>query len=98
MSAAPRFDLIRFEVIKSGLLEAAEEMAVTLRRSAYSTNIKTRADFSCAVFDHRLQVVAQAFTQAVHLGSMVEQVPRAPGIRVGQARPGGRDYNQLSLS
>ncbi len=77
MNAGPKNDPIRFEVIKSALLEAAEEMAVALRRSAYSTNIKTRADFSCAVFDHRLQVVAQAFTQPVHLGSMVEQVPRA---------------------
>jgi N-methylhydantoinase B len=77
MNAPAQIDPIRFEVIKSGLLEAGEEMAVTLRRSAYSTNIKTRADFSCAVFDFRLQVVAQAFTQPVHLGSMVEQVPRA---------------------
>src|SRR5687767_14991360 len=61
MSAAAQFDLIRFEVIKSALLEAAEEMALTLRRSAYSTNIKTRADFSCAIFDHRLHVVSVPF-------------------------------------
>jgi N-methylhydantoinase B len=77
MQAPAAIDPIRFEVIKNALLEAGEKMAVTLRRSAYSTNIKTRADFSCAVFDFRLQVVAQAFTQPVHLGSMVEQVPRA---------------------
>jgi N-methylhydantoinase B len=72
-----QLDPILFEVIRNTLLEAAEEMAVTLRRSAYSTNIKTRADFSCAVFDRSLRVVAQAFTQPVHLGSMVELVPRA---------------------
>ena len=53
-------------------LQATEEMAVTLRRSAYSTNIKTRADFSCAFFDRDLRAVAQAFTQPVHLGSMSE--------------------------
>jgi N-methylhydantoinase B len=70
-------DAITFEVIRHALVEATEEMAVTLRRSAYSTNIKTRADFSCAFFDHRLRTIAQAFTQAVHLGSMVELVPRA---------------------
>src|SRR5580658_6365017 len=73
----PKLDPIKFEVIRNTLVEAAEEMAVTLRRSAYSTNIKTRADFSYAVFDRRLRAVAQAFTQPVHLGSMVEQVPRA---------------------
>jgi N-methylhydantoinase B len=70
-------DPIKFEVIRNALLEAAEEMAIALRRSAYSTNIKTRADFSCAFFDNQLRVVAQAFAQPNHLGSFVELVPRA---------------------
>jgi N-methylhydantoinase B len=52
-------------------------MVLALRRSAYSTNIKTRSDFSCAFFDAELRSVAQGFTQPVHLGSMVAQVPRA---------------------
>jgi N-methylhydantoinase B len=77
MSALSQVDPIKFEVIRNALVEATEEMAVALRRSAYSTNIKTRADFSCAFLDRDLRTVAQAFTQAVHLGSMVEQVPRA---------------------
>jgi len=50
-------------------------MAAALRRSAYSTNIKTRADFSCAFFDRDLQTVAQAFAQPVHLGSLSQLVP-----------------------
>lgn len=70
-------DPIKFEVIRNALLEATEEMAAALRRSAYSTNIKTRQDFSCAFFDRELRVIAQAFTQPVHLGSFVELVPRA---------------------
>lgn len=77
MSAPTLIDPIQFEVTRNALVEAADEMAIAMRRSAYSTNIKTRADFSCAVFDHRLQTIAQAFTQPVHLGSMVESVPRA---------------------
>src|SRR5437762_2089027 len=52
-------------------------MVLSLRRSAYSTNIKTRADFSCAFFDRALELVAPAFTQPIHLGSLVELVPRA---------------------
>jgi N-methylhydantoinase B len=72
-----RLDPITFEVIRNALVEATEEMAVTMRRTAYSTNIKTRADFSCAFFDARLRAVAQAFTQPVHLGSLTELVPRA---------------------
>lgn len=70
------FDPIQFEVIRNALVEATEEMSVALRRSAYSTNIKTRADFSCAFFDRQLQPVAQAFAQPVHLGSLSELVPR----------------------
>ena len=86
MTAAPRanspngmagLDPIRFEVMRNALVAATEEMAVTLRRSAYSTNVKTRADFSCSFFDPDLRAIAQAFTQPVHLGSLVELVPRA---------------------
>jgi N-methylhydantoinase B len=74
---ATRLDPITFEVIRNALLAAAEEMAISLRRSAYSTNIKTRADFSCAYFDPDLRVVAPAFTQPIHLGSLVELGPTA---------------------
>ena len=70
------FDPIKFEVIRNALVEATEEMTIALRRSAYSTNIKTRADFSCAFFDSELQPVAQSFTQPVHLGSLSQSVPR----------------------
>ena len=72
-----QIDPIQFEVIRNALLEATEEMAIALRRSAYSTNIKTRADFSCAFFDRDLRPVAQAFTQPVHLGSLTILTPRA---------------------
>ncbi|MBW3633009.1 MAG: hydantoinase B/oxoprolinase family protein [Chloroflexi bacterium] len=76
MAALTTIDPITFEVIRNALVEVTEEMSVTLRRSAYSTNIKTRADFSCALFDRDLQTVAQAFAQANHLGSLAEMVPR----------------------
>lgn len=71
-----RLDPIQFEVIRNALVAATEEMATALRRSAFSTNVKTRGDFSCAFFDRRMRVAAQAFTQPVHLGSLVELVPR----------------------
>ena len=89
MPTPAQMDPIKFEVIRNALTEATEEMAITLRRSAYSTNIKTRADFSCAFFDRHLRPVAQAFTQPVHLGSLSEFVPRV--IReygIGNLEPG----------
>ena len=77
MEPRPKFDPIRFEVIRNALVEATEEMASALRRSAYSTNIKTRHDFSCAIFDLKMRTVAQSFSQPNHLGSLVETIPRA---------------------
>jgi N-methylhydantoinase B len=102
-------DPITFEVIRNALVAATEEMVLALRRSAYSTNIKTRSDFSCAFFDAELRSVAQGFTQPVHLGSMVEQVPRAvsdygaenlvPGdvLITNEPFPGGVHLNDISL-
>ena len=98
-----------FEVIRNALVAATDEMVVTLRRSAYSTNIKTRSDFSCAFFDAELRSIAQGFTQPVHLGSMSEQIPRAirdygpenlaPGdvIVTNDPFPSGVHLNDISL-
>ena len=102
-------DPITFEVIRNALVAATDEMVLALRRSAYSTNIKTRSDFSCAFFDAQLRSVAQGFAQPVHLGSMVEQVPRAvleygpdnlePGdmIITNEPFPSGVHLNDISL-
>ena len=77
MSSETPIDPISFEVLRNSLVEATEEMASALRRSAYSTNIKTRHDFSCAIFDLKMRTVAQSFSQPNHLGSLVETIPRA---------------------
>jgi N-methylhydantoinase B len=71
----PRVDLIRFEVVRNSLIAAVDEMGVALQQSAYSSNIKTRADFSCMFFDRNLRAVAQAFTQPIHLGGLFHLVP-----------------------
>ena len=73
-------DRIRLEVFRSALVAAADEMSLALQRAAYSTNIKTRLDFSCAVFDRSARVIAQSFTQPVHLGTLVHFVPRVIDI------------------
>lgn len=72
-----KFDLVTFEVMKNSFVNVTEEMALTVRRAAYSTNIKTRADFSCAFFDAKLRCIAQSFAQPPHLVSMATIVPNA---------------------
>ncbi len=63
-------DIITREVIRGGLEYIAEEMGIILRNAAYSTNIKERMDHSCALFDHKGRMVAQAEHIPVHLGAM----------------------------
>ncbi len=70
-------DPISLEVFKNMFISVAEEMGVALLRTAYSSNIKERRDFSCAVFDPAGQMVAQAAHQPVHLGAMPASVQAA---------------------
>jgi len=67
-------DPIRAEVVARFLLATAEEMGATLIRTAFSPNIKERADCSSAIFDAEGQVIAVAQRVPIHLGSMVGAV------------------------
>ena len=60
---------VHLEVFHHLFAAAAEEMGVSLMRSAFSPNIKERRDFSCALFDGEGRMVAQAAHLPVHLGS-----------------------------
>jgi 5-oxoprolinase (ATP-hydrolysing) len=55
-------------------MSIAEQMGTVLRRTALSTNIRERLDFSCAVFDCDAGLVANAPHIPVHLGAMGESV------------------------
>ncbi len=63
-------DAIQLSVFASRIAAVCDEMGAMLRRAALSPNIKDRLDFSCAVFDARGELCAQAAHIPVHLGSM----------------------------
>lgn len=65
------------EVFKNKLTSVAEEMGIVLQRTAFSPNIKERKDLSCAIFNEKGELVAQAEHIPVHLGSMALSVRRA---------------------
>ncbi|TVS03928.1 MAG: 5-oxoprolinase, partial [Cyanobium sp. PLM2.Bin73] len=66
----------------------AEQMGVQLQQSARSVNIRERLDFSCAVFDGRGRLVANAPHIPVHLGSMGDSVAALlAAIAAGQRDP-----------
>jgi 5-oxoprolinase (ATP-hydrolysing) len=67
-------DPIMLEVFNNLFMSIAEQMGLTLEKTAHSVNIKERLDFSCAVFDGKGGLVANAPHMPVHLGSMSESV------------------------
>ena len=72
-----RADPVMLEIFNNLFMSIAEQMGVTLQNTAYSVNIKERLDFSCAVFDNRGNLVANAPHMPVHLGSMDASVATA---------------------
>jgi N-methylhydantoinase B len=61
---------IELAIFSSRIESICDEMGAMLQRAAFSPNIKDRLDFSCAIFDARGELVAQAAHIPVHLGSM----------------------------
>jgi N-methylhydantoinase B len=74
MTAHPRTDAARFEVVKNALIAAAEEMKIVLAKTAYSPLLKVAGDYSCGIFDAAGQMVAQGPDLPIHLGSMPDAV------------------------
>ncbi|QPJ62686.1 MAG: 5-oxoprolinase [Candidatus Nitronauta litoralis] len=68
------YDPVRLAVFGNRFMSIAEQMGHVLKRTALSTNIKERQDFSCALFSPEGDLIANAPHQPVHLGSMGEAV------------------------
>lgn len=67
---ARRSDPVTVEVIRYGLVAAAEQMATAIERSARSQVIRDMLDYSTAVFDLSGGIVAQSCRIPIHLNSM----------------------------
>ena len=83
-----KVDPVMLEVFNNLFMSIAEQMGVALQNTAYSVNIKERLDFSCALFDRRGNLIANAPHMPVHLGSMGESVAAVTRAREGTMRPG----------
>ena len=103
-----RVSPFELEVARHRFTAVADEMGSVLRRTAYSPNIKERADFSTALFVPSGEMLAQAEHIPVHLGSMpasVRAVIDAFGHRldldtqyaVNDPFHGGTHLNDLTL-
>lgn len=63
-------DPVRLEVIRNALLAGAEEMNISIWRTARSTVVRETLDYSTALFDGKGNAIAQSTRIPVHLNSM----------------------------
>jgi 5-oxoprolinase (ATP-hydrolysing) len=110
--AADAADPVLLELFNHRFAAIAEQMGTRLQLTSSSVNIKERLDFSCALFDRRGALVANAPHIPVHLGSMGASVvallaavergehpPLAPGDAVVSNNPfnGGTHLPDLTV-
>ena len=63
-------DPFSFELFRNALHSIADEMALTILRTAYSSVLKGSMDYSTAICDGEGKMVAQGLTLPQHLGSI----------------------------
>lgn len=81
-------DPITFEVIANALSSSADEMALTIMRSAYSPVVRDLMDYSTALCDRNGRVVAQGLTLAVQLGAFPDAMRHLIEQFEGEINPG----------
>ncbi|MEC7237059.1 MAG: hydantoinase B/oxoprolinase family protein, partial [Pseudomonadota bacterium] len=81
-------DPVMLEVFNNLFMSIAEQMGYTLQNTALSVNVKERLDFSCAIFDAKGSLIANAPHMPVHLGSMGESVRAVLRDNEGEINPG----------
>ena len=82
-------DPVMLEIFNNLFMSIAEQMGLTLEKTAASVNIKERLDFSCAIYDADGALIANAPHMPVHLGSMGDSVAavraKHPDMKPGDA-------------
>ena len=63
-------DPVTREIVKNALAAAADEMAIALYRTAYSTIVRDCLDYSTSLCDGEGEMIAQGVTIPLHLGSV----------------------------
>ncbi|HEV8712130.1 MAG TPA: hydantoinase B/oxoprolinase family protein [Candidatus Binatia bacterium] len=83
-----RFDPILLEVMNNELTAVAEEMAITMKRTARSIVAKEGGDFSTALVDAEGRLIAQGIAVGAHLGYIVGVMPWVLKKFSGNLQPG----------
>jgi len=81
-------DPIGFEVVKNGLAALADELAITIVRTAHSQVVRDSLDFSTAICDAEGRVVAQGCGIPLHLGALPDAMQVLHAKFAGDINPG----------
>src|SRR5436853_7561837 len=81
-------DPIAFELFRNTLLSIADEMALTILRTAYSGVLKDNMDYSTAFCDAQGRTVAQGLTLPGHLSSFPDALAATIRRYGDRMRPG----------
>ncbi len=76
------------EIFRHQLQGIVEEMGVTLERTAFSTNIKIRQNYSCALFDADANHIAQHTAAPIQMAALKHAVPGLVEERIDDMSPG----------
>lgn len=87
-ATAEKVDPVLLELFNNRYMAVAEQMGVVLQHTSTSVNIKERMDCSCAVFDAKGNLIANAPHVPVHLGAMSDSVRTVLRLRGATLKPG----------
>jgi N-methylhydantoinase B len=88
MSQTLAIDPVTFEVLKNGFDSIADEMALIIMRTAYSSIVRDSLDYSTAFCDRQGRMLAQGLTTPLHLGSFPEAMRHLTEEFAGRMEPG----------
>lgn len=81
-------DPITLELVKNAVESVVDEMALTLMRTAYSSNLKSSNDLSSALCSLDGELLAQGFTLPMQLGSIPDAMAAVVAKFGGTFQPG----------
>lgn len=70
MAEKAKIDPVLLEVVRNALMAVSEQMAVTVRKTSFSTIVREQLDFSTALFDARGRIVAPSAMIPFQMNSM----------------------------
>ena len=76
------------EVVKNALDTIADELALIIMRTAYSSIVRDAMDYSTAICDRNGHTLAQGLTTPLHLGSFFDAMANLVAHHAPRAEPG----------